>query len=117
MKKAYYARPMSIYKTPQEERDKQLIRQLGYEPIDINKESLQRQAKEQGMSVFKPLVDSAEILFFRAFPSGDLGAGVVQEIAWANEAGIPILELPGRISRRALTVEQTREMLKESGQR
>lgn len=117
MKTAYYARPMNIYGTQQEERDKSTIRALGFEPIEINKAELQRAARERGMEVFKPLVDGAEALFFRAFIGGCIGAGVAKEIAWAKEAGIPVVELPGGVGQRALTIEQTREMLAEAGQR
>lgn len=116
-KTAYYARPMSIYGTPQESRDMETIRALGYEPIDINKEELQERAKAEGMAVFKPLVDSAQALFFRSFMTREIGAGVGKEIAWAQEGGMPVVELPSGLSARVATVERTRELLSESGQR
>lgn len=117
MKKAYYARPMSIYHSPCEDRDVDLIRTLGFEPIDINKEELQMAARAFGMQVFEPLVLEAKALFFRSFPDGSIGAGVAQEIAWAIGAGIPVVEIPRQIARRTLSVEDTREMLRELGQR
>lgn len=114
---AYYARPMTIYGTPQVKRDEALIRSLGYEPIDIETPEIQHEASVSGMSVFETLVGKADILFFRAFPDGTIGAGVAQEIAWANSKGIPVLELPTGLTMRARTVDQTREYLRESGQR
>jgi hypothetical protein len=69
------------------------------------------------MEAFKPYVAGANALVFRAFPDGSIGAGVAKEIAWAQEAGLPVLEIPRQIGRRTLTTEQTREMLAELGQR
>lgn len=117
MKKAYYARPLSLYGTPQEERDKATIRALGFEPIEINKPEIQAAAAEQGMAPFESLVKQADALFFRAFVDGAIGAGVIKEIAWAVEGGMPAVELPGRIEIRALSVDETRLYLRELGQR
>ena len=117
MQKAYYARPLSLYGTPQEGRDKETMRLLGYEPIKINKPKLQAAAKKHGMEVFREVVKEAKALFFRAFIDGSIGAGIAKEIAWACEAGLPIIELPGNIGRRTLSVEDTRALLHELGQR
>lgn len=117
MKKAYYARPISLYGSKQEERDVETLRHLGFTAIDINKEELQARAKSEGMGVFKPLVGSAEALFFRSFLDSTIGAGVAKEIAWANEAGIPVVELPTLICSRSLSVDETRQRLKELGSR
>ena len=117
MRLAYYARPMSIYKTPQEDRDKQLIKQLGFDVVEINTSEIQAQAKEHGMLVFKDLVRGTEALFFRAFFDGSIGAGVAQEIALAAEINLPIVELPSKIKRRTLNVEDTKAALAELGQR
>ena len=48
--------------------------------------------------------------------NGDIyiGAGVFKEI---QSVDVPVIELPSSISRRGLTVEQTREYLREVGQR
>ena len=117
MKKAYYARPMSLYGTIQETRDQEAIRLMGYEPIEINKEEIQRQAKAAGMATFEPMVKSADALFFRAFIDGQIGAGVAKEIQWAKDIGIPVAELPNRIVGRTLSVDETREYLHDLGQR
>jgi hypothetical protein len=117
MKEAYYARPLSLYGTPQEERDKITIRRLGFEPVEINKLEIQKAASEQGMVPFEVLVKRSEALFFRAFTDGSIGAGVAQEIAWAEEGSLPVVELPSRINRRTLSVDDTRALLRELGQR
>ncbi len=117
MQNAYYARPLSLYRTPQEDRDKETIRLIGYEPIKINKPELQAAAKKHGMEVFQELVQETKALFFRGFIDGSIGAGIAKEIAWAREAGLPIIELPSNIGRRTLSVEDTRALLHELGQR
>lgn len=111
--KAYYARPITLYGTPQEERDETTIRALGFEPIQIKKADYQG----QGMAVFEPMVKDAKALFFRSFPDMSIGAGVTKEIAWAVEAGLPVLELPHLFERRILTVDETRRMLAYQGKR
>ena len=117
MKLAYYARPMNIYHTPQEERDKMEIGKGGFIPIEIDKPAIQRVAVESGMDVFRAMVLSADALFFRGFADGSIGAGVGKEIEWAREAGLPVFELPSQTDRRVLSVEDTRAMLAELGQR
>lgn len=116
---AYYARPISIDNTPQFERDKELIRKCGFEPWprDEDKPYILAEYKKVGMVAFKESVLESHVVFYRAFPDGSIGAGVYEELIWAREAGIPIVEIPRQIDRRALTVAQTRDMLTELGQR
>lgn len=117
MKKAYYARPLNLYGSPQENRDKATIAALGFETIEINKPEIQAAAKERGMEPFQVLVEGADAMFFRGFIDGSIGAGVAKEIEWARLVGLPIVELPSKIARRTLTVDETRAMLAELGQR
>lgn len=119
MKRAYYARPISIDGTPQEKRDKELIASIGFEPYPVGgeKEAALVAYKEIGMDAFKPYVEASDCLVFRAFPDGSIGAGVAKEIAWAVEAGIPVVEIPRQIRRRIIDVDDTREMLCELGAR
>jgi len=119
MKKAYYARPISIDGTPQEKRDKELIAAIGFEPYPVGEEKATALAeyRKVGMEAFRPYVEGSDALVFRAFPDGSIGAGVAQEIEWANAAGIPVIEVPRQIARRTLDVAQTRAMLSELGQR
>lgn len=118
MNQAYFARPMSQYDNLQDERDVHLIEvQLGYKVVLITGKAVQKGAAKHGMSFFKPLVEKADILFFRSFADGSIGAGVHQEIMWAQDAGIPVLELPTGLYRRQLNSTGTREMLALLGQR
>lgn len=119
MEKAYYARPISVDGTKQADRDLALIRLLGFEPHPTGeaKRMVLERYKTEGMEAFKQSVLESSMLIFRAFPDGSIGAGVAQEIAWAQEVGMPVVEIPRQIPRRTLTVEETRAMLAELGQR
>lgn len=69
------------------------------------------------MKYFKPLAQGCDVLAFRALPDGRIPAGVAKEIEWAAEIGIPIIELPSSLKGRQLSVELTREYLREVGTR
>jgi hypothetical protein len=115
--KAYYARCMSIYGKPQEARDVQLLEYLGHSIVPFPSQSSLNHRKARGENVmetvFKKLVISSEILFFRGLPSGKITAGVGKEIEWANKANIPVLELPSMTGARTISIEETRAYLRE----
>ena len=117
--RAYYARPTSIDGTPQENRDHDLIRAMGFEPYPVgpDKEEALQEYKRTGMYAFNKYVRNSQALFFRAFPDGSIGAGVATEVAWAQENNIPVVEIPRQIERRTLSVADTKAMLAELGQR
>ena len=114
--KCYYAHCQSIYDTPQEKRDIEILEALGFEVINPNLPEHQKECKtfHNPMAYFERLAKSCNVLAFRALQDGNIGAGVVQEIKCFE--GL-IIELPSRILQRGLTVEQTREYLREVGQR
>src|SRR5260221_206560 len=118
-KRAYYARPISIDNTPQATRDIELINKLGWMPYPTGKEKedILENYRIIGMVAFKSVVEESDLLIFRAFPDGSIGSGVAQEIEWAISKGIPVIEIPRQIERRTLTIDQTKEMLCELGQR
>lgn len=123
--KAYYARPISIDDTPQYERDIQLINSLGFDAWPSPEEKIKilddyNKRKERGeepMPAFQAAVLECQCVVFRSFPDGSIGAGVYKEIEYAREAGIPVVEIPRQIDRRAIGVNETRAMLEELGQR
>ena len=115
--KVYYAHAMSLYNTPQETRDVDTLRMLGFTVLNPNQPKHQLGANREGMEYFKGLVLSCQLLAFRALPDGAISSGVVLEIAWAMETKTPVIELPSSILRRCLTIDQTREYLREIGQR
>jgi hypothetical protein len=137
--KVYYAHCIALYNTPQELRDRDTLRCLfpWAKIVNPNDGPIEEQCNlikadyyngAAGAAfpnaggavmalVFKPLVQSCHALAFRALPDGSIPAGVAQEITWAKEAKLPILELPTNLSRRCLSLDQTREYLREVGQR
>lgn len=115
--KIYYARPISLYNTKQENRDLALFKELGWEVLNPNKEELQIRYAQEGMDVFLMAVTSCDALAFRAFQDGKISAGVAKEIDKAEELGKPVIELPTITSKRILSVDDTREYLKMLGHR
>lgn len=138
----YYAHCIAIYHTPQENRDVELIESVFTGATVINPSSRaiaddceavrrdvanfnkyrlagppQDPSNEVMERVFKPLAQKCDLLVFRALPDGMIPAGVYKEITWAVEAGVSILELPSATSRREMSTTQTRQYLKEIGQR
>jgi hypothetical protein len=100
--KVYYAHCMALYDTPQEKRDVQTLKlDLGWDVLNPNCPEHHCgavQAREEAphdphasMLYFKPLVESCNLLAFRALPDGAIPAGVFMEIKWARDAGIPVV--------------------------
>jgi hypothetical protein len=115
--KVYYARPVSLYNTKQDERDLVLLTKLFSEVINPNTEEFQRRYDLEGMDVFVSAVKDCDVLAFRCFPGGKIPAGVMKEIAAANGAGKIVIELPSITSERLLSIDDTREYLKLLGNR
>lgn len=122
--KVYYAHCLSLYNTPQEKRDLMAIERLGMQVLNPNSPEVDEAIAALQVSnpdavvldvIFQPLVESCDVLVFRALPDGRIG--VAKEIAWAQAAGIPVVEFPSGVLRRSIDVEETREYLREVGQR
>jgi hypothetical protein len=132
----YYAHCIALYGTPQEVRDLELLGRIftamdrPFEIVNPNSFNIERLCKDiknkspekdVGQEimdyVFRPLVKSCHVTAFRALPDGRIPAGVLQEVEWAREVGQPVIELPSGISSRAMTVQETREYLREVGNR
>lgn len=114
--KIYYAHAINIYDTPQEERDLNLLNKLG-DVVNPNTEYHSNQYKLKGMSHFMDVVVECDMLAFRPLPDGSIPKGVAREIEYAIGKFMPIIELPAGIRARTLDVEQTREYLRNVGQR
>jgi hypothetical protein len=67
--------------------------------------------------LFRPLVNACDVFAFRALPDGRIPAGVYKELQWAREFGKTVIELPGNVLGREMTVDATRAYLAEVGQR
>jgi hypothetical protein len=120
MKTIYYAHSMAIYNKPQEQRDVAMLEAAGFKVMNPNApehELAYKAAGGLGMHYFEELVNRCDALAFRAHPDGSIGAGMMAEILRAQDSGKPVIELPSNLRRRYLTVDQTREYLREAGQR
>jgi hypothetical protein len=115
--KIYFARPINLYKTPQDERDLQLLTQLGFDIVNPDKAELAKRYQEEGMDVFLQAVKDCDMVAFRACPDLKITAGVYKEIMQAVELKKPVIELPTLISTRVMSVEDTRAYLTYIGNR
>jgi hypothetical protein len=118
--KCYYSHCKAIYDTPQEDRDIDLLERLGYEVVNPNMK-IHREMCEDfgsgGMDYFIGQVMKCDVLAFRSLPNGEIPAGVWTEIRTALDNIIAIFELPRFYNRTILSVDATRDYLKEVGQR
>jgi hypothetical protein len=143
MIKVYYAHCMALYDTSQEARDMRLLEHLGFAVINPNNPSInvaceQRRSQlerlrddvrpDESLAIsniggiimeefFRPMVRSCDALAFRALPDGRIPAGVTREIDWAQQDHKMVFELPSNLLSRRMSVEATREYLREIGQR
>lgn len=115
--KCYYAHPLTDYNTFRELLDVKTLRRLGFEVLNPNAPEHDAGYKVHGMTYFEELVDSCDVLAFRAFIDGKIPAGVVKEVERAEKYGKPTFELPAPRFDRVLTVEETRARLKELGRK
>lgn len=116
-KTVYYAHVLSIYNTPQEERDEADISTSFGFFINPNSKETQEKYIKEGWKTFEDLIDQCDGLVFRSLPDGSISAGVAKEIEYAKSKNKFIMELPTITSRRILSIEDTREYLKLVGQR
>lgn len=135
MTKVYYAHCMAIYGTLQEERDLTTIKKVfGEDIVNPSCDAISSQVKNlrsklaaEGLSrdvqstfvmnLFRELIQECDIFVFRALPDGRISSGVMKELRWAEEFGLPVFELPSNTVERELSLDATRQYLREIGQR
>lgn len=126
--KVYYAHFMGIYNTPQEKRDIETLEKLGFEVVNPNQPHIQIEVKRMlGMAgvdymmmfdeVFFNRVRECDIFAFKALPDGRIPGGVAMELKVAQEEGKIIIELPSGMFSRSMGKEDTREYLRDIGER
>ena len=127
MKKTiYYAHSMHLYGKPQEQRDIVLLKEMGFEVINPSDERYKEGFKawnelypqrENYMDYFENLVANSDMFAFRAYPDGNIPAGVGAELRAALANNKVIIELPNLNSGRFLSVEDTKLFLNYLGER
>lgn len=126
--KVYYAHCVSLYGTPQEKRDIEILEKFGFEVLNPSDEGYQtgfkhwlkkheHDTKLNKMDYWTKLAQSCDALIFRRTYQGKITSGVAKEIVAMMGVGKPILELPFAIYSSIMTLEETREYLKLIGQR
>ena len=115
--RAYYAHCMKIYGSQIEHDDVELIGKLGFHAVNPNSQEhidaiRNMSSGSEKMDYFCDVVQSCNVLFFRALPDGSIPAGVAKEIKCAQERSIPVFEIP-YFNRKVLTVEETRAYIKD----
>jgi len=124
--KIYYAHCQSLFGTPQEKRDIELLTSLGFDVVNPGDASYKDKVIEMKASGFTSgeiityfghEVERCDVLAFRALPDGAIPAGVAMEIKYAQTRGYPVIELPSSVQRRTISIDLTWEYLRESGQR
>jgi len=113
--KVYYAHCVSIYDTPQEARDIETLKACGFDVVNPNTPECDAGYKARGMEYFKKFAEECDAVAFRSLPDSSIPAGVAREIEMFRAEGKPVLELPSNNVRRVLSVEVTRQYLKEVG--
>lgn len=114
-KRVFYAHCMSLYGTPQEERDVCLLEELGYDVVNPSHRENLYNKHEMGASQI--LIGACHALAFRGLPGGAISAGVTEELVIADKMGLPIFELPTFSLRGSLTIDGTRQYLYDVGAR
>lgn len=115
--KVYYAHSVALYNTAQEKRDVRMLERLGWDVMNPNHPNHAEYYRARGMDYFRGVIETCDLLAFRANVDGSINAGVGQEIEWARELDMVVLELPCSVQRRTLSLAATCELLSESGAR
>lgn len=125
--KVYYAHSVHLYGTEQEKKDLELLDSLGFTDI-VNPNNPDVQVgielfkKEYGdeisvMSYFDNILDGVDAIAFRGHVDGTISSGVGYEIKYVQKQSKPVFELPVFIAARWLTREDTKEYLRQLGNR
>jgi len=112
--KIYYAHCLSIYDAPQEKRDLEVLKSLGFEVVNPNCPECAEGYKKEGMDYFRRYAEECEAIAFRALPDGRIPAGIGKEIRMFKDRNKPAIELPSGLLSRLMSIEETREYLMET---
>lgn len=121
--KCYYAHTMVSYGSTIEQMDIELLESLGFEVINPSSPDIAQGCKDyvfnngasNVMSYFKDIIDTCELVAFRALPNGDILSGIAAEVEHAIVAGIQVIELPSSVRKRMMDYPATKQYLIELG--
>lgn len=121
--KCYYAHTMISYDSTIEQRDIELLEEIGFKVINPNSPKIKKECKEfiekygnsRVMEFFEEIVKECDVVAFRGLPDGSILSGISAELKAALQDNIPIIELPCNLSNRMQTYPQTKEFLIELG--
>lgn len=127
MKKCYYAHCQAIYGTPQEERDIELLEELGYQVVNPSSEQMSRNLAiwritndhpDNVMPFFEEQVRMCDLVAFRGLPyTFWISLGVAKEIQIALENDLPVIELPTALHNRLENLSDLHQTCKVCGRR
>lgn len=125
--KIYYARPIWHYDKGQDTTVLEILNRMPITVIDPNQEKYQKEYEERGMDVFLELVENSDMFVFKRTINGNITPGVYKEMLKAQECKIPIFDITdlqsfnlgfsnwSKIRGRVLSVEKTRQIIKDYG--
>ena len=121
--KCYYAHTMLSYGSTIEKKDIETLEKLGFEVLNPNQEWIQEEVKQyieengrdKTMDYFKKLIDTCEVVAFRANPDGNILSGIAFELKYSAEKSKPIIELPSSMFDRMWDYPKTKQYLIEVG--
>jgi len=122
-KKVYYAHTIISYGSEIESQDIVTLMRLGFEVVNPNTKDFASKfmdfkihsLNENSMEYFKIIIKSCDLLAFRTLPTGEILSGIAKEITYAQEFGLPIIELPSNIEYRSWDYKRTKQYLNELG--
>lgn len=116
-KKAYFARCITDYNTDHDKYCIEDIEGLGFEIVDPNEFFTQEEYDKRGMEMFFERIEKCDVFFFKGLPDRKVTAGVFKEMLHALGHNLPIFEIPFNVAERTMSVDETRQHLKEKGVR
>lgn len=104
-----------MYGSNQEFTDIGFLMFAGFKVVNPAKLSKFVESMDDRMEYFCGIVRKCDCLAFRSFDDFRIGVGVMKEIRTMESMGKMVIELRPRLFDRALTVQQTRKRLIDSG--
>lgn len=121
--KCYYAHTMISYDSTIEQKDIAMLEEMGFEVLNPNSDEIKKgfdqflkfHDRSESMEYFKKVVESCDLVAFRALPDGTILSGVAAEVAHALKEKMPVIEIPCSLKKRMQEYPETKEYLTELG--